>query len=250
MARAAASTLFSSSPSCGSRKTWQCVSEQKSNPRPPCRPCHRSAQVRARIAMAWRAAGAWSTEASPRRTPETYDSKSICVVTCSPSPAGLTRTFRSRNVWGGSFTLAKAGETRNGVTELTVRIAKFRFVASRRHWTTCRAEQEIFLPGSRTRQDPSRFRAANVHAFSGGFQGQRLDGPMGKQFHPELRTRRTCRKRCRQDQECQQQFSHGVWGFCAKYWRRIRPASGAASAGPVPRCKRITRATSGASTGA
>ncbi len=90
-------------PLCGSRKTWQCVSEQKSNPAPRWRPCHRSAQVRARIAMAWRAAGASSTEASPRRTPETYDSKSTRVMTCNPAPVKVTRAFRIRKVCGGSL---------------------------------------------------------------------------------------------------------------------------------------------------
>ncbi len=53
------------------RKTWQCVSEQKSNPCARWRPCQRSAQVRARMAIAARAAGALRVEASPLRTPET-----------------------------------------------------------------------------------------------------------------------------------------------------------------------------------
>ena len=44
--------------------------------------------------------------------------------------------------------------------------------------------------------------------------------------------------------------SHGVWGFGAKYCLRICAARGAALAPPVPRFKKITRATSGASTGA
>ena len=253
MARAAGSRPFAAFASrpCGSRKTWQWVSEQKSNPSPAVAslPAERPGAGQNRHGLARR--GSFEHRSFPpedtgdvRFQIDSRDDLQTCAGQGNariPHQKGLRRFIHLGECGGNT---KRCGGINREKREAPVR----RFEAA--------VDKAIggagdFLCGRQNQTGPIRFRAANAHTLLCGFQGQSFDGPVGKQLDPELRTRRTCRKRCRcQGQECQHQFFHGVWGFCAKYCLRIRAARGAASAPPVPRFKKITRATSGASAGA
>ncbi len=177
-------SLAFASRSCGSRKTWQCVSEQKSNPCPPVTPLpsERPGAGQNRHGFACR----WSLEHGSFPPEDTGDVRFQIhsrddLQTCAgqgdariPHQKGLRRFIHLGECGGKTKRCGGINREKREVPVRRLEAAVDKVLGAAGN----------FLGGRQDPTGPIPFRAANVHALLCGFQGQRSDEPGGKTIRP------------------------------------------------------------------